>query len=160
MFVSMKRLSVSNKFHSSSHFIILFVVVMAFTGCAKLRHLPRLLTVKRYSKNKDAQAIFVHSQDESFKKISRSIEEEKISAYKNRVEIREAFGNPIFSRLQMVNSEEFDVWLYRPGVDYFPKEKVYLYFDTNGDLKRWERVFLQERLKKEISSTKYKGGPS
>lgn len=160
MLVSMKRLSVSNKFHSSFHFILLFVVVMAFTGCAKIRHLSRLLIIKRYAENKEAQAAFVSLQDENFKKISRSIEEEKISAYKNRVEIREAFGDPVFSRLQMVDSEEFDVWLYRPGMDYFPEEKVYFYFGTNGDLKRWERVFSQERLKKEISSTKYKGGPS
>ena len=159
MFVSMKRLSVSNKFGSSFHFILLFFVVMAFTGCAKIRHLPRLLRIKRYSENKEAQAAFISLQNENFKKISRSIEEGKISAYKNRAEILEVFGNPIFSRLQMVDSEEFDVWLYRPGADYFPKEKVYLYFDTNGDLKRWERVFSQERFKEGISSTKYKGGP-
>jgi len=138
--------------------IVIFVIVLSFCGCAKLRHLPRLLIIKGYSENKDAQAEFVKEQNANFEKISSSIEEGTIGQYKTWEEIQRTFGEPIFSRIQEIDGEEVEVWLYRKGKDFSPEEKAYLHFDSEGNLLEWERIFSPER-KKKISDAKYKGGP-
>lgn len=158
MCVPMRRKMSANNLFRFSSFFVLFFLVISLTGCARLRHLSRLLRIKRYSDNKDAQRAFVAKQDENFEKILKAVKDKSITQYKTRKEFLDVFGEPVLSRIQMKDGQETDVWLYRRGAEFFPEEKVYLYFSPDGHLRHWEYI-VAPNGKVRIVDTKYKGGP-
>lgn len=133
----------------------LIVSILTFCGCAKLTHLTQLLTIKRYSDNKDLQAKFVNEENQKFERMLELVKTGKINQYKNKKEFLAAIGEPITKFPKKRHGFEYEQWLYRKTGTLKDGEKVYLYFDKEGNLKDWEHYI----PKAVFSETKYKGGP-
>lgn len=117
--------------------IFLLVVCLTQIGCAKLKHLEQLLTLKHLSEEKDQMAQLVHQRDVQFEQIRSAVQNNQIADYSTKAEILAAFGEPIFSKEVWENDVFVEKWLYRYQLKYFDSDKVYLYF-SGDQLTRWE----------------------
>jgi len=133
-------------------FIVLFVFV--FSGCAKLRHLPQLLTLKAYAKNKEEQEAYVLVQKKQFEKLLEVVNSGRLEDYQTKDQFVEAFGEPIVAHSKTRNGIVYDMWMYRFAGSVRAAEKIYLYFDEEGQLQDWEHYY----PKNWVSPTKYYGG--
>ena len=114
--------------------------IFSLSGCAKLRHLNELLTLKDYSEEQASIDGQVKLQDEKFDRLLEAVRSGKIDAYKEEKEILDNFGEPVLKREEKGEEEILSEWLYRYQVKYFDTDKVYLYFDNNGILKDWKVI--------------------
>jgi hypothetical protein len=116
------------------------LMVIFLSGCAKVAHLDQLLTIKAYSDNKDLQEKFILQQNQNFKKLLAAVKDGTLEPGTTHRVILKEFGAPILSRLTAADGKDLDVWLYRYATEYFNSEKVYLYFDQEGKLVKWDLV--------------------
>lgn len=82
----------------------------------------------------------VEASDQRFEKLVEAIQEERISENNTKRSIKRIYGEPILSEEKIIEEQEFEVWLYRYAKKFFGSDKVYMYFDSSGKLKRWEYV--------------------
>lgn len=111
-------------------------MILSCAGCAELQHLDQALTLKAYSDEKDAQNKYVARHDALFEEMWR--EAQKPEAFKaglTKPGFARAFGDPVFCRQAGVLEE----CLYRRIVKPLESPKIYLYFDAQGELVRWDR---------------------
>ncbi|MFA5088561.1 MAG: hypothetical protein WC552_05955, partial [Candidatus Omnitrophota bacterium] len=111
--------------------IILAMAVVLTGGCAKLTHLPQLLTIQAISDNKDLQTEYVRRQDESFERLREAVKNGSVARYPDQQSFLRDFGEPIFAKEITRNGQSFSKWLYRYSVRCFNSEKIYLYFDQD-----------------------------
>ena len=116
----------------------LFFILFFLTGCAKLEHLPELLTLKDLSNDRDQQDLYVRNHDESFERLVNAVKDKSFDQYKNKKSFLEAFGKPLVTEQVSLDGESLEKWLYRYTTRSFGSPKVYLYFDRSGKLKRWQ----------------------
>ncbi len=121
-------------------FLLLFLTGMT-SGCAKIAHLPQLLTLKAASDNKVLQQKQYDQENENFQKILEAVQANTMEQYPTQKDIQETFGDPVFTRpITEDNGDVVEQWLYRHSTKFFSPEKVYLYFDRNKNLIRWEHI--------------------
>ena len=115
--------------------IVLSLSIFILAGCAKLAHLPELLTLKSLADNQGAQQKYAGEEDKRFAKL---LEEIKAPDFKERFpdkeSLREAFGEPIFSESVKKDNTTLEKWLYRYAAKLKDSEKVYLYFNESEKL--------------------------
>ena len=111
-------------------FIITQILILFFcSACSQ-----PLRTLMRVTKEQDAQAKYISVQEKKFKVLIRDIEEQRIRIGYSKQHCIKRYGEPIRE-----NQEEGQVvLLYRRPRDFFPSQKVYLYFDQKGLLKKWD----------------------
>ncbi len=119
---------------------IIFGVIFLTAGCAKVAHMDQLLTLKSYSDNKEAQEKFVAAQDRNFEKLLEHLTGQEGLRLETRRQVTRKFGPPVFVRTVFQKGRHNELWLYRRAVGYFDVEKVYLTFDGEGRLVRWDHV--------------------
>lgn len=126
--------------------VLPFFLLTFCAGCAKLAHLQELLTLKAYSQDRDVQAEYVEGRDQQFEEL---LQYAKTNTFPDELntsgQIAEAFGSPILSRETQHNGQPAVMWLYRYQVKYFHSEKVYFYFDPQGQLLDWNYVPAPEK---------------
>ncbi len=113
-----------------------------FAGCGfvkKVQHLPQLLTLKRYSQEQTKISEEVQKQNQKFDALAVSISEEGFKKYKNAAQIRMDFGKPVFARVAEHNGRPVEEWLYRHATEFKNTDKIYLYFDFDGNLLEWDQ---------------------
>ena len=106
-------------------------------GCAKVAHMQELLTLKALSDNQTQQAKYIEQQDKKFEKLLETLKAGQLQKYSNQKAILSAFGEPIFKETTKDSSQK---WLYRYAAELFGSEKVYLYFDADGQLIHWKHI--------------------
>ena len=109
------------------------------SGCSVLNNLDQLLTLNEYSKEKDEQKKIVDKTDAQYDALAAAINSGEIKKYTNEASIREAFGEPI--SIKALDHQE--QWLYRHAIPLKAKDKVYLYFDGQGKLLKYEQEQIQ-----------------
>ena len=125
---------------NKTRIFILLCVLPALTGCAKLSHLPQLLTLKAYSENKDEQQDYVQKHDTNFEKLLKAVADNSLAQDKDKKSVLREFGDPILTQRLVRDNVTVDRLLYRYATKYFDSEKVYIYFDKKGKLLDWKHV--------------------
>jgi len=121
-------------------YVLCFVLCVFFSGCSfvkKMQHLPQLLTLKRYSQEQSDLSEEVKKQNQQFDALLASISGGGFKEYKTAVRVRREFGSPVFSRVTERDARPVEEWLYRYATKYKDTDKVYLYFDFQGNLLDW-----------------------
>ncbi len=123
--------------------LILFLLCSILLGCAKvgqLQHLDELLTLKAYSDEKDAQQKWVGEENKRFERLLAAVQNDSIQRYASRDAILKDFGSPVLTDIVEDKSQSLDRWLYRHPIQKFATDRVYLYFDSNDRLVKFEHV--------------------
>lgn len=121
----------------SRTFILIFSL-LALTGCAKLQHLDQLLTLKGLSDEQVQMGKEIDLQDARFERLVAAVEEGSIGKYKNQKSVSGQFGPPVYIEKNEEDGRSLEVWVYRYAARFFDSPKVYLYWNQDGNLIRWD----------------------
>ena len=119
--------------------IILFFTFasLSFSGCTIVHNLDEILTLQNYSHEKDDQHRLVKSVKDHYDSLVKVIDAGQMGDYKDKASFEKSFGEPI---LKKDLSDGQERWLYRYAIFRLAKDKVYVYFDHDGKLVKWERL--------------------
>ena len=115
----------------------LSAVLLGLSGCAALDNLDELSVLGEYSREKSSQDRLVKSINDRYDLLTKVIAQGQISEYKDNVSFEHTFGGPILKEDWGNGGQR---WLYRYAIYRIAKDKVYLYFNHDGKLVRWEKV--------------------
>jgi hypothetical protein len=113
--------------------IVFFIIPVLFILLACSACSPELRTLMVISKEQKFQSEYIALQERKFEALLNDIEAERIKAGLTKENCINRYGEPISKKY--VDNQE--VLLLRRPRDFFPSEKVYLYFDEAGLLKEW-----------------------
>ena len=119
---------------------IIFAGCLLLCGCSKVRHLDQLLTLKDLANEQTQLGQYVEGQDRNFELMLEEVKAGTLELYSNKRKIQRAFGDPVYARNVVEDDQELESWLYRYATQYFGAEKVYLYFDLDGNLVKSEYI--------------------
>ena len=120
--------------------IVIISGCLLLIGCAKVSHLDQLLTLKDLADEQVQLGQYVQEQDQNFELMLEEVKAGTLSRHSNKRNIQRAFGDPVYARNVTEDDQELESWLYRYATQYFGVEKVYLYFDLDGNLVKSEYV--------------------
>jgi len=113
---------------------ILIFAVLVFSGCAKVKHLDQLLTLKGLADEQVAMNQYIEKQDQIFELMLEKAKAGTLDQYLNKRKILRTFGDPIFVKHVKRDDQELESWMYRYSTEFFDSEKIYLYFDLDGNI--------------------------
>ncbi len=119
---------------------IIFAGCLLLCGCSKVRHLDQLLTLKDLENEQTQLGQYVEGQNRNFELMLEEVKDGTLELYSNKRKIQLAFGDPVYARSVVEDDQELESWLYRYATQYFGAEKVYLYFDLDGNLVKSEYI--------------------
>lgn len=108
------------------------------SGCATVKHLDELMTLKELSEGQAEIDAFVEERDQKFKLLVEAVRSKDIKNYSNQQQIYADFGEPVYSEVLGDGSYTTTLWVYRKVTEHFNTDKINLYFDGQGLLKMWE----------------------
>jgi hypothetical protein len=114
-------------------FVFLIWLVVC-SGCALLHHKDQLILMGELARDKNVQGALVDSIDAKYDALVVVINSGKLKNYPDQTAILNNFGQPIARKIVNLNGQDVDRWLYRHAIGQKAKDKVYLYFDTQGKL--------------------------
>jgi len=114
---------------------ILFMF-LGLSGCSILSNLDEITTLSDYSSEKDAQHRQAKIIDDHYNALLKFIDQGNISHYIDKTSFIHSFGEPILKK-ELSNGAER--WLYRYAIYRLAKNKVYVYFDREGKMVKWEK---------------------
>ena len=100
-------------------------------------NLDQLSVIGEYSREKDGQHQLVKDIDGHYDALVKVIDQGHLNDYKNESYFLSSFGDPI---LKKDLSDGAQRWLYRHAIFRLAKDKVYVYFDHEGKMIRWEKL--------------------
>ena len=121
--------------------IVLTLICLSLSGCSILGNLDEITILSGYSREKDSQHRLVKSIDGYYDALIKIIDQGAINDYKDESSFTRWFGDPILKKDLTDGTQR---WLYRYAIYKFAKDKVYVYFDRNGKMIRWERLPCQK----------------
>lgn len=121
-------------------FLTLFLGCLLLSGCSKVSHLDQLLTLKDLADEQEELNKYIDQQDKNFDRMLEEVKAGTLDQYSNKQKILRTFGEPVFARDVIEEGHGLESWLYRYTTQYFGTEKVYLYFDSEGNLVKSEYV--------------------
>ncbi|MFH1640717.1 MAG: hypothetical protein ABIA66_02005 [Candidatus Omnitrophota bacterium] len=116
---------------------VLVMFIFLFQGCVYLRHSKELLFLKSLADNEKEKEDYIKSQETGFEQLRADIENDRLKTGISKKDILARYFEPI-NCLSIEESSEKSSCLYRHPTKYFFTDKVYLYFDENEALARWE----------------------
>ncbi len=115
----------------------LLSLLLGLSGCVIIENLDEISVLRDYSRNKEDQHHLVKSINDHYDALTKVIAQGHISDYKDKASFVYSFGEPI---LKKDLSGAVQRWLYRYAIYRFAKDKVYVYFDRNGKMIKWEKL--------------------
>ena len=110
-------------------FLILILAFVFFSGCGSLK------TLIRISKEQKEQQEYIELERRKFKILLKDIQKNRLKLNElSKQDVIKIYGQPIMEK----NIDGKDAFLYREPLDFFPTQKVYLFFDTDGILINFE----------------------
>ncbi|MBF0330774.1 MAG: hypothetical protein HQL17_02465 [Candidatus Omnitrophica bacterium] len=95
------------------------------------------MTLKDLSQEKNAQHAYVQGHDEQFARLLKQLQApDGLNRYQRKASLEQEFGSPILCK----NENGVERCLWRKIVDPAKSQKVYVYFDAQGNLFRWEKL--------------------
>ena len=116
------------------------VFCIFLTGCAKLQHLPQLLTLKAMDEEGTGMAQEIERHDKKFEELIALYKANKLYDYPTKKSVRKHFGEPIQEKEVLQGDAIVDRWLYRRSVEKEGAEKLYLFFTKDGKLMSFDYV--------------------
>lgn len=113
------------------------LVLLGLYGCNILSNTDELSVMGDYSREKDSQNRLVQSINDHYDALTKVIAQGHINDYKDKASFVHSFGEPI---LKKGLGSRGELWLYRIAIFRLAKDKVYVYFDRNGKLVKWEKL--------------------
>lgn len=114
--------------------------LLVSTGCAKIQHLPQLLTLKDLQDDGILLQKDIDAYNKKFQALIEAYKAGQLAQYPDQKSIRKNFGAPIQKKEVLLKDMVVDRWLYHRAVKYYGKEKIYLFFTKDGKLMSWEYV--------------------
>ena len=137
-----KKLLVRVSFLEGRGLLLLsFIFYAAMSGCSmakKVQHLSELLTLKDYADSQDDIATDAAQQNQMFDEMVAVIQAGQFD-YQTRDAVMARFRHPVFRREVEYEGHVCEQWVYRHIRD-FSGDKVYLYFDGQGQLMTMEYI--------------------
>ena len=115
------------------YWIFIFSLVV-LAGCAKVQNLDELLTLKAVADEQTRLAQYVDEQDRKFDLMVAEAKAGTLDSYSNQRKIQRTFGDPVYVAQDNREGQDVETWLYRYATKYFDADKIYLYFDEDGNL--------------------------
>ncbi len=119
------------------NFIVICLLFLSTSSCSIMGNLEELLVLKGYSENKDTQHKLVKTVDQRYEEVKTAVMANAMTQYHDQRAVLAAFGQPILIKKFSGNQEQ---WLYRYTIPRKARDKVYLYFDAQHALTKWEKV--------------------
>ena len=113
--------------------------LLAFNGCAIIDHLDELSMMGDFARDKDDQKKIIQRVKDNYDALVGAINAKQMNSYSNQIDIRNKFGEPIAIKDLKIDGKKQQQWLYRYALIREAKDKVYLYFDENGGLTKYEQ---------------------
>lgn len=104
---------------------VIFFIQLAISGCGL-----EIATLKEYSKEQDAIKAQVENDLRRFNLLVNDIKEGKLTAGITKKKFFRLYGSPVV--------ETSEKLLYRHPVKFSETEKVYIYFDEQERLVKWD----------------------
>ncbi|NTV30138.1 MAG: hypothetical protein HGA80_08680 [Candidatus Omnitrophica bacterium] len=123
-------------------YLLVFVCSLVFSSCAVVAHMDQAMVLKDYSDNKDDQAAYVADCSRKFDELLSAVKAgSSFREYSRKPDFIARFGEPVLTQVvQLPEGQPEERLLYRYPTRYFDGLKVYVFFDTAGQLKRVEHV--------------------
>lgn len=121
----------------------ILLLVLLLSGCFQMRMLPYMdqgLTLQDLSNEKEAQGKHVAATDANFDKLLAAAISGDIQKYTTESDVIKAFGPPIASFPIEEQGKTLKRSLYRYAIQSRGPHKVYMYYDTEGRLVRFESI--------------------
>jgi len=114
--------------------VFILFAILFIGGCSRVEG---LLTLKELGNSQDQMQRYVDRQKTYFLKLVKDIKEKKVTIGSSVDHIVRRYGEPV---LVKKGPEELSgkIFLYREPTNYFESDKVYLYFDKEEKLIKWE----------------------
>lgn len=113
---------------------------MLLSGCAKIQHMDQLLTLKSLADEQTQLNKYTEGQDKKFELLLVEVKAGTLKRYPTKKQILRAFGDPVYARGVLKDGRALESALYRHSTNFFGAEKIYLYFDADGNLVQSEHV--------------------
>jgi outer membrane protein assembly factor BamE (lipoprotein component of BamABCDE complex) len=105
--------------------LISLLILFFLYGCGQ--KLNALITI---SKEKEEQSRYIQAQDAKLALLLKDIKQGDLKKGLTAREVIRIYGEPVLVKEE--NSRQ--VFIYRDTVEFFPKQKIYLYFDSDNRL--------------------------
>ncbi len=134
------------KFRKITPYLVL--ICLCLSGCLIIENFDELSALGDYSRGKDNQHHLVKSINDHYDALTKvkmpdCSDFERLGHCEGRNDYPDeaswvyAFGEPI---LKKDLSDGGQRWLYRHAIYRLAKDKVYVYFDRNGKMIKWEKL--------------------
>jgi len=110
---------------------------LCLSGCAILENIDEISTLGDYARDKDNQHHLVKTINDHYDALTKAIDQKAIGVYKTQASWVHSFGEPILKKDLKDGGQR---WLYRYTVYRLARTKVYVYFDRNGIMVKWEKL--------------------
>lgn len=108
-----------------------FFIILSFCGCSE-----GINALKTLSRDQQEMQQYVEEQKTLFLILKSDIENNKIAPQTSKEKIVFAYGTPVICRLE--KSGELEVCIYRHPLQGIVSDKIYLYFNKDGNLNSWK----------------------
>jgi hypothetical protein len=122
---------------------VLIIILVCSWGCSILGHMDQISMMGDYARDKNGQYKTVDQVDASYDSLVNAINAGKIKDYPDQISILRNFGDPILKKTMNADGQAQEQWLYRHAIPQKAKDKVYLYFDSNGKLVKYNQEKIQ-----------------
>ena len=128
--------------------LYLTLICLCLSGCGILSNLDEISVMGDYSREKDDQHRLVKSINDHYDALTKAkmpncSDFERLghcegrNDYPDEASFTHSFGDPILKKDLSGGGQR---WLYRYAIYRFAKDKVYVYFDRNGKMIKWEKL--------------------
>jgi len=115
--------------------LISCLILFFISGCFFLPE--RLKTLKKVGASQDEISAYLAKQLESFNQLIVDLDDEDIEPGISKKRFIRIYGEPILSK-EVNEPTRGTILLYRHPTEYFESDRIYLYFDQEEKLIRWE----------------------
>jgi len=117
---------------------LFFVFLIFLSGCAILEHKNELLTLKSLGDDQAKQEQFLKRQEKKFQLLLSDYEKGKLKQGTAQKAVLSRYGEPISMKKNEDQPEVSEQFVYRHPEQFFGSEKIYLYFDKDSKLIKWQ----------------------
>jgi len=118
--------------------IVLLIFLLG--GCTYITHYGQISLLKKFESNQCEIDSYLKRQQEFFYKLIGDVKNNRLKKGIAKKDVLSLYGKPIFCKNVKDSLEIIERCLYRPAVEYFNTDRIYLNFDKDRNLYSWEFI--------------------
>lgn len=118
--------------------LCVLAVFISVTGCTLIRYSSELMTLKSVGDSQKDIQQYLAAQEKKFSALQADVKANRLQSGVSKQDIVNVYGDPVFSRPLADDLEMYEMFLYRHPTQYFTSDRIYLYFDKDQKLTRWQ----------------------